>query len=714
MPNRLSQHSKRRPWTEVQRRPRVTDSPIHLVVGADAARHGVSAERLRHGGREAVARHGPHASEVRRRVVRAAFTAVANLGVVRVVVGKRHRLDHGVRQTHVIRERHLVAARRHRHARRRTGADVSPRQVVDAVHGVPDVEVRIGQDDVSRARADERTRKLALAGRTRTAVRAGVSRAVAVAVDVDPGLRRAGVGLGVAVVAVITARDEPVARRGARSATRSPVTVVVVVLVVGDGVARFVDLPVAVVVHAVAGLGRAGLDRSVRVVAVTALDGVVARLGTGVRDEPVHAVAVAVHVQVPDDDASRTIIHDTVAVVVDAVADLGLAGRPREVVVVAIGARRDVPRGLGARRGGAVHRTADRIAVLVREVHAARALVHDVVAVVVDGVADLGLAGRPREVVVVAVVVARGEPLGLGARRDGTVHATAGRVTVHIRVPGAGARCAVVHQVVAVVVLAVAGFRRAGVDRDVVVLAITGLNRVVRRLHARHHGLRGDPVVVLVGVPVPRRAPRRTVVHEVVAVVVDAVAGLGRVRVIEVARVIAVRVARHEAGTLNRARAARRFAVPVAIEVPVEGSVLQRAVDVVAVLIDAIDRRVWGAGVDERVAVVAVADGGREEREARGTERHAVFPTERVLVEVVDLDRTVTAQASFFGPVERVEAARHGAVAGVFLQAHAGRATRSHEHQAHECKQLNLHHVLLGENSPIDVSHFHCLELSPR
>ena len=286
----------------------------------------------------------------------------------------------------------------------------------------------------------------------------GREKAVAVAVDrgLDAGLGGAGVTARVALVAVPP--DRHVARGGAVAGLdpgQRAVAVAVTVRVPGGaraGVAGVseVDTRVAVVIDAVAALGRAGVDRRVGLIAVAA-DGDRARGA----DEAVAggerrgASAVAVGVDEPGagllglgGDVGVLVVGEAVAVVVEAVAELGGGGVDGGVRFVAVVAEGGVAGGAYAGVADGVGAGGVAVAVIVEVLEPQRGVlvgrevpvvvVDLAVAVVVEAVADLFLIGVQISIGVVAVLRFREGLLGaaLFAVRDGRFRAEAVTVSV--------------------------------------------------------------------------------------------------------------------------------------------------------------------------------------------------------------------------------------------------------------------------------------------
>ncbi len=302
---------------------------------------------------------------------------------------------------------------------------------------------------------------------------------VAVVVHAVAVLVGTGVDAGIGVVAVravggVTAGHVALSQ----GETRITVAVGVGVCVPGGRVQGvvLVEVAVAVRIHAVAVLVRAGVDRGVGVVAVAGRLHEPGRLEAGV-DRCAIAIAVAVVVVVPRGlvgHAQIIIVHQAVAVVVHTIADLLDVRVDGGVGVVAVGGVGDVAGGLGAGDDpgpGITEAVGVGVCVPERSIHGI-GLVGVAVAVVVHAIADLAGAGVDAGIGVVAVGavgdVAGRCLAGLGA---------AGSITVAVRI-GVGIEGQHVHGVVlvdvavAVVVVAVAVLVGAGIDGRVGVVAV--------------------------------------------------------------------------------------------------------------------------------------------------------------------------------------------------------------------------------------------------
>ncbi len=186
----------------------------------------------------------------------------------------------------------------------------------------------------------------------------------------------------------------------------------------GGGV---VDRPVAVVVCAVADLGRLGVNRCIVVVTISGLQG---RGSGGCAAWDCGAIApgvsIAVGVPVQRFDLAD-FVHVVVAIVVSAIAAFGSAGKGGRVGVVAVPAALDHP----DRRLAGDHRRAapEAIGVTVRKpirAHDIVRLVHAAVAIVVQFVARFSLLRKYRRLGVVAVAAHLGNavPIVVGELRQ--------------------------------------------------------------------------------------------------------------------------------------------------------------------------------------------------------------------------------------------------------------------------------------------------------
>ena len=486
--------------------------------------------------------------------------------------------------------------------------------------------------------------------------RRGVGDPRAAIVDpVEGDLRHAGVDRRAGVVAVGAGSGVPAGHRARRRrAGGRAVAVAVRVEVVGGGRETVVHHPVAVVVHRVAGLGRGGVNRRARVVAVG-----------GVRHPPgrgraggggVGRVPVAVAVRVPVERGHHALVDAAIAVVVDAVAGLHGAVEHGGVGVVAVGrVHLAVPVAVRVRvRGVAAE------AVLVDAVrgHVGGAGVDPVVLVVAvgaggdarhRGVVAVAVAVRVRlahqhgvgprgtregvRVAVVAVGPVRDVAGGRFARRDRVGGVPEG-VLVVVRVPGGGVHGLVVDHGVAVLVDAVAGLDGPGLDRAVEIVAVPG-HRGLARLHAAGEEGGAGAVAVAIEVGVDRLARTTDAGVRVVAVAVDggeagaltdAALHAGRARAVAVAvRVdvgLRLRVADHGVGgraVVGRDLVRRGDLVPALAGVtggeaeagrrgPVEGIRAVHGVGVVAVRVRTV--RVARVGAERIDALLDARAGG--------------------------------------------------------------------------------------------------------
>ncbi len=233
---------------------------------------------------------------------------------------------------------------------------------------------------------------------------------------------------------------------------------------------------------------------------------------------------------------ARRHVRRAVAVLVHRVVeDLGRPGVDAGVAVVAVGVVGHESRGRTVARGLPRGRIAVGVAVRVRVPRVEREPVVDATrAVVVRAVAHLGVAREGGGVAVVAIRAVADVAEGLVARDVAGGGGPVG-VAVAVEVPralAAHAAVGVVRAAVAVLVhvCRVAHLGRAGVDRDVGIVAIGAVGDVAAGLAARRGGRRGVPVGVAVGVREVGGAAAG-LVHGAVAVVVHRVAHLGCVRV---------------------------------------------------------------------------------------------------------------------------------------------------------------------------------------
>ena len=431
-------------------------------------------------------------------------------------------------------------------------------------------------------------------------IAADVDLAVAVVVFVVADLVAGRVDQGVVIVAVAATEHASGRRADDRHGHIAELVAVLVALLV--------DLAVAVVIRVVAHLGHARVDALDLVVAVALLDGGVgrgARAAEALLD--VQTVAVAVVVQVVLFAAARAgLVDDVVAVVVDAIADLGRAGLDGDGVIGAVAALgRGVGAGARAQALGQVQTEAVAVAVEV-EVHTTqRVLVVLVVlafvvlvAVVVDVVvADLG----HTRVGVIVEVVAVAAALDASSRRRVADDQRQVAVAVLVLV------AAVVGDAVAVVVLAVADLRAlALVDVRIQVVAVAGAVLADGRVaHGQH-------VAVAVAVLIVVAA----FVRLAIAVVVRVVAELGDHRVDRSVLVVAVAVVGGLGQALGFTEALSGQAViaeAIVVAVRPEVVAAHRAFVVlaaVAVVVLAIAADLSLGGVDVAVAVIAVAAAG--------------------------------------------------------------------------------------------------------
>ncbi len=341
-----------------------------------------------------------------------------------------------------------------------------------------------------------------------------------------------GVGGGVGIVAVqVVLHVSEWRRTGNERDQRIAESVAVRVAEPGGRIDRvvLVDLPVAVVVEAVADFRGAWERDDACVVTVgRVVDEAIGLLA--LHELGRAAVAVAVEIGVPRGHVDRVGVDIAVAVVVEAVADLDSTRMRGRVLVVAVRVVGDV---LADRRAGVLRdeRIAEAVLVLVGVIGRLDALVDLPVAVVVNVVAHLGLAGVDVLVLVGAVVRALRVAQRLHAALDTHDRITATEsVAICILVPDGRVLGLVVHLPVAVVVRAVADFGRAGVGVRVGVVAVVrACDQEILPVAAVRDRLERIAMAITIGVEVPDLA--NGVVDAAVAVVVLGVADFGRARV---------------------------------------------------------------------------------------------------------------------------------------------------------------------------------------
>ena len=338
----------------------------------------------------------------------------------------------------------------------------------------------------------------------------------------------------------------------------------------------------------------------------------------GEREDPVAAVARDLQARAADRAAEAALavaaerlagatrrIDRAVAVVVDAVAEVGRTGVDRGVAVVAVAVDRDVTARRGARLLGG-RRAAEAVSVAVGVVGRGHSLVGRAVAVVVDGVAGLGRAGVDGGAGVVAVA-AQGDEAARGdtGAIDRGHGAVAVAVDIRVGVEGVGGE-AFVGAARAVVVDAVTDLGRARPDGGIGVVAVGAVRDIARGRAARAGRLGHRGVAVAIAVAVLVVGDRReTLVDRRVAVVVETVAELGRAGIHGVARVVAVGAVRHIAGRLRAGDlggAARAEGVAIGVAVVGGAGGADRGVAVVAVARQA-DAVVVGVDAGDREGV---------------------------------------------------------------------------------------------------------------
>ena len=419
---------------------------------------------------------------------------------------------------------------------------------------------------------------------------------------------------GVRVVTVAGVADVAgglTARAHARTAVPVPVTVAIGVPDARVGGGLFVRFAIAIVVHAVADLGRIRALGRVEIVAVGRVADVASGLTARAHARTAVPVPVTVAIGVPDARVHGVVlIGRSVAIVVHAVAGLGRVGVDLGERVVAVGrvadvASRDLARG-PRRARVAVPVT---VAVGVPNDHIGGGVfVRFAIAVVVLSVAHLGRAGIDRHDAIVTVGRIRDVADRL-ITRDFCRRVIAVPVTVAVRVPDQGIdRIRLVGQAVAVVIHRVAHFRGAEVGCRVTVIAVVRVLGVSLRELASFDGARHVTLSVAVAVSVERGG--HALVNGAVAVVVRAVADLGRIRTHIGTRIIAVGIVADVAVQLGVGHPValgddfgRSVTAPVAIVVLKPCDTFIRVA--VAVVVNAI-AGLGRARVDARVRVVAI------------------------------------------------------------------------------------------------------------
>ena len=372
-----------------------------------------------------------------------------------------------------------------------------------------------------------------------------VSGAVTVIVHAVADLGGGGIDRGVAVVAVgVVGHGAGGGGAGLGGAGAVAVAVAVAVGVPGGDIGRVVLVggAVTVVVHPVADLGAGGIHAGVGVVAVAVVAHGSRRGRAGRGGNAGVAVAVAVIVGVPGAGIAGVVfVHGAVTVVVHPVAQLGgpWIGAGVAVVAVGVSGTRYGHVAAGGQAGAdADPRAAIAVAVVVhgpggRPAHRGVVVVHQAVAVVVDGVADFAGGRVDRGIAVVAVGVIR----GVAARGAAGLGAAAGvAVSIPIVVGVEGVEQGLVDGPVAVVVHPVADFGGHRADAGVAVVAVlqtgsgVGITDHAAGLVAGHRRAGEITVAIAVGIGVPGAGVAGVVlVDGAVAVVVHAVAGLGGV-----------------------------------------------------------------------------------------------------------------------------------------------------------------------------------------
>jgi len=264
---------------------------------------------------------------------------------------------------------------------------------------------------------------------------------LAIAVVVLPVADLVGAGIDADAPVIAVVRET-----GARSDSR-------VAIVVGVGRQTFIGLTIAVVVRAVAGLGRPGMDGGVCVVAVP----------------PARRVAVAVSVEALVDRAVAVVVHAVAAHFSGARVDGGVG-----IIAIVLGEGPALTNWIARYYGAPRSTVAVAIVVLVPDRGVWRglcpnSLVGHAVAVVVHAVAHLGRPGVSRGIEVIAVAADRRITGGLAAADEWGAWISSPPVPISILIPDGED---VIDLTIAVVVEAVAGLGRARVDPEVGVVAV--------------------------------------------------------------------------------------------------------------------------------------------------------------------------------------------------------------------------------------------------
>ncbi len=415
-----------------------------------------------------------------------------------------------------------------------------------------------------------------------------VGHAVAVVVDAIALLRHTRAFARVVVVAVIDQN----------------VSVLVQVIVVAE--------TIAVLVHTIIrpfDLSR--IDGDVSIIAIRGI-GHVAAGGQQTRHSRVgHVpVAIVVHVRVPGERVDRGVLVGLViAVVVDAVTQLGGRHVDRGVGVIAVGIDRDVPSRLGTGHlAGVVIPIAVPVDVRVPDRLVDCATVDVAVAVVVHTVALLIRARvHPGD----GVVTVRGVgdvPSRHIAVLNGVGHVSVA-VPVGVRVPGGRD---LVDLTVAVVVDAVAQLVGTGIHSRVRVVTVIAAGVPTHRDVTGDEGIAPIAMPIQVGIGIPgERVDGAVLVGHAIAVVVHAVALLVRAREDPRVGVVTVRgVGDVAAGLITGIGGFIHVPIVVSIGIRVPDRLVDRStVDVaVAVVVDAVALLVH-TGFDPSVGVVTVLAG---------------------------------------------------------------------------------------------------------
>ena len=248
----------------------------------------------------------------------------------------------------------------------------------------------------------------------------------------------------------------------------------------------------------------------------------------------IRAVTVVVRVFIK---FGAAVVHDAVAVIVDAVAGFPRAGVDGYITVIAVTGQ------TGGEHPATNHlKIIGTITVTVRVLVVFwTAVIRNAVAVVVDPVADLRCR-RVNGVVSVVTVAVHQDGEGSAAKELIIIGAITIAVIILVILDAT-----VVHYAIAVIVYSVAGFSRAGVDGRITVVAV----RVVGHVTANGKCLKniGIAVAVSVEILVPEGA---TLIGHAIAIIVKTIAAFGRAGID--GRIAIVTVAGHRGGKNTAAK----------------------------------------------------------------------------------------------------------------------------------------------------------------